>query len=401
MTVERVGIEVEIRRLSKTYSTARRRGAPATDREPGIHDVSLTVSAGEILSVLGPSGSGKSTLLKCLAGLEQPSTGELVVDGRTYFSSESKVWVPPQARNIGLVFQSLALWPHLSVYRNVAYPLEVAKVPRAEIRERVRKTLDLVGCVHLIDRLPNQISGGEQQRVAVARALVTSPPLVLFDEPFSSVDAGLRMTLRRWLLELREETRMTAVFVTHDQEEAMMLGDRVAVIFDGQLESVDLPQRTYTRPRTLRLARFVGRMNLLPGVVETAAGDNGRGPTVKTAAGTIVTSRESLADGAAYDKGGPVLLGIRPTLVGIDVDSLADGTAPPVAENDENRLDGRVTFAKYCGQTTHVEVEVTGGVQLELVTWSQGALPKIGEPATVTLPARHLRVFDGEPEPKA
>lgn len=219
--------------------------------------VDLAVEQGESLALLGPSGCGKTTLLRILAGLEAPDRGGVTLDGRILTGPAQ--FVPPEQRRIGMVFQDWALFPHMTVARNVAFGLGKAVVDRG----RVSETLDLVGLSHLADRYPDELSGGQAQRVAVARALAPRPRVLLFDEPFSNLDTGLRARVRTEVAALMREVGMTSIFVTHDQEESFVLGDRVAVMRDGRIEQVGSPEKVYQRPTSPWVATFLGEANIM------------------------------------------------------------------------------------------------------------------------------------------
>ncbi|MCE2528403.1 MAG: ABC transporter ATP-binding protein [Acidimicrobiia bacterium] len=234
--------------------------------------VDIAVERGESLALLGPSGCGKTTLLRILAGLEVPDRGDITLEGRTLTGPAR--FVPPEQRRIGMVFQDWALFPHMTVARNVAFGLGKAGINRS----RVSETLDLVGLSHLADRYPDELSGGQAQRVAVARALAPRPRVLLFDEPFSNLDTGLRTRIRADVAALMRDVRMTSIFVTHDQEESFVVGDRVAVMREGQIEQVGRPADVYQHPASAWVATFVGEANVLGGVatnghVSTAVGD--------------------------------------------------------------------------------------------------------------------------------
>jgi spermidine/putrescine ABC transporter ATP-binding subunit len=227
-----------------------------------LRDVSLDVASGELLTILGESGSGKTTLLRLIAGFEQPDSGEI------YMAGERLDRLPPYRRRVNTVFQHYALFPHLSVFENVAYGLRVRKVERAEIPKRVEQALALVKMTEFARRAPSQLSGGQQQRIALARALVNQPKLLLLDEPLSALDANLRRQMQLELKSLQREVGISFVFVTHDQEEAMALSDRIALLRSGQLEQVATPREIYNRPATAYAARFIGQTNLLRGLIE-------------------------------------------------------------------------------------------------------------------------------------
>ena len=226
--------------------------------------VNLEIEEGEFLVLLGPSGCGKTTTLRCLAGLETPDEGRITFGDREVFNSSGKLNVSPDKRNIGMVFQSYALWPHMSVRKNIGYPLKARKVKGPEAKQWVEDTASLVDCSQLLDRYPSQLSGGQQQRVALARGLVARPDVVLFDEPLSNLDARLRDQVRAQLHELHARLRFSAVFVTHDQSEALALADRVAIMRAGRLEQVGTPEHVFEEPATEYVAGFIGMSNRLP-----------------------------------------------------------------------------------------------------------------------------------------
>jgi iron(III) transport system ATP-binding protein len=233
----------------------------------------MALAQGEVVSLLGPSGSGKTTLLRAVAGLEAPHRGTIRIEDRPVFDPASQLELPAEKRNLGLVFQSYALWPHRTVFDNVAYGLKLRKVASAEIRSRVETALANLGLGHLGDRLPHQLSGGQQQRVAIARALVYNPPVILMDEPLSNLDAKLREEARAWLRELILKMRLSALVVTHDQNEAMAMSDRILLLNNGVIEQQGTPQELYGQPQTLFVADFMGSNNKLDGkVVERRGG---------------------------------------------------------------------------------------------------------------------------------
>lgn len=259
---------IRISRLSKTF--CRTGGSTVTP----VDNVDLEVGAEEMVVLLGPSGCGKTTLLRCVAGLERPDAGEIEIDGQLVFSAARNICLPPDQRRLSMIFQSFALWPHMTVYDNVAYPLESRGTPRSEIAPRVNDTLALVGIASLAAQYPAQISGGQQQRVALARALVGNTSVVLFDEPLSSVDAKVREQLRVELKRMQQKIRFSGLYVTHDQTEAMELGDRVAVLESGRIAALGDPRSIYEHPPSEYVANFVGAANIWQGrVVRREAGD--------------------------------------------------------------------------------------------------------------------------------
>jgi iron(III) transport system ATP-binding protein len=237
-----------------------------------VRDLSLEIRDREFVTLLGPSGCGKTTLLRLIAGFMSPDEGAIRVGSRT-LSTPAAV-VPPERRGMGMVFQNYAVWPHKTVYQNVAFGLEVRKVARSEARARVARVLELVNLAGLEGRYPSELSGGQQQRVALARSLVVEPDILLLDEPLSNLDAKLRERMRWELKELQRRTGITFVYVTHDQAEAMALSDRIAVMHGGEIMQLGAPRHIYTRPASKTVADFMGLVNLLPGRVLRASGDD-------------------------------------------------------------------------------------------------------------------------------
>jgi iron(III) transport system ATP-binding protein len=299
----------------------------------GLHqvlkDITLTVAPGEFFALLGPSGSGKSTLLRLIAGFNQHNRGRLLLDGRDITG------IPPHARNIGMVFQSYALWPHLNVFDNVAFGLVERRVPRAEIRRRVGGALALVGLADFAQRRPNQLSGGQQQRVALARTIVIEPQVLLLDEPLSNLDRKLREQMRLELRRLQRTLGITTVFVTHDQEEAMTTADRMAVLDDGVLQQIGTPRDLFDAPSNRFVAEFVGSTNLLPGQLDAA-----RGVFRVKGFGEIPVPGYGSATASA--------LSIRPHALVVS------------ARRDDRRLwfDGTVREIEFLGEFTRYEIDV-------------------------------------------
>jgi iron(III) transport system ATP-binding protein len=258
--------ELSVEGLHLAYSSA-------AGENPILKGVSMTLGRSEVVALLGPSGSGKTTLLRAIAGLEQPQRGSIRIGNRVVFDGESKKEVPAEARNLGLVFQSYALWPHKTVFDNVAYGLKLRKVPGADADKRVNEVLAQLGLGQLGERYPSQLSGGQQQRVAIARALVYNPPVILMDEPLSNLDAKLREEARAFLRELIVRLGLSAIMVTHDQSEAMAIADRILLLNNGVIEQEGTPEDMYGSPRTLFAAEFMGSNNRLPArVLETGGG---------------------------------------------------------------------------------------------------------------------------------
>ncbi len=314
-----------------------------------IGGVDLAVEAGEFLTLLGPSGSGKTTLLKIIAGFEAPDRGTVRI------GSTDITRAPPGRRNIGMVFQNYALFPHLTVERNVAFPLAVRRIPRAEIQRRVEEALRLVELEGYQSRLPNQLSGGQQQRVALARAIVFNPGLLLLDEPFGALDRRLRQQLQEEVRRLQRRLRLTAIFVTHDQEEALLLSDRIAVMNRGAIEQLGPPHEIYARPRTVFAAGFIGESNLWDGAVSGQEGGilqlaTGDARPLFATAGDMAPGRHATAL-------------VRPERVRL----LAAG------ETADNVLAARVEEVSYLGQTQKYLLKA-GGRDLTAV-WTLAAVP--------------------------
>src|SRR5436190_5539116 len=270
-----------------------------------VNHVSLTVPEGKFATLLGPSGCGKTTTLNCIAGLEQPDGGRISVGSAVLTDVERRVILPPERRNLGMVFQSYALWPHMTVYDNLAFGLKLHKVPGAEIRKRIAEALELVGLGGLEKRYPFQLSGGQQQRVALARAVVAQPRVLLLDEPLSNLDAKVRERARFWLRDLQRRLGITAVYVTHDQAEALAISDRVAVMSAGRVLQYAPPSDIYERPSSRFVAEFIGRSSSLPGeVVRVAAGH----ADVRLARSGTIVSAATAVDTAPGDR---VVLAVR------------------------------------------------------------------------------------------
>lgn len=246
--------------------------AKSFQREDGtsvfaVDDVTIDVEPGEFLVLLGPSGCGKTTLLRMIAGLEKPDRGQITLNGVAVFDGERNLDVPPERRPASMVFQSYALWPHMTVFDNVAYPLRSQRVPRGQVQTRVSDVLRIVGIDHLRGQFPNQLSGGQQQRVSLARAIVASQDVILFDEPLSNIDAKVREKLRLEIIRMQRELGFTALYVTHDQEEAMTLGTRIAVLNEGVVSQIDTPRAIYEQPTSAYVAAFVGTVDEFKGSV--------------------------------------------------------------------------------------------------------------------------------------
>ena len=245
-------VEVVVRNLVKRFGTV-----------VAVDNVSFEVGHGEFLTLLGPSGCGKTTTLRCIAGLEMPDDGEIYIGSRLVSAPRKGVFVPPEKRNIGMVFQNYAVWPHMTVFDNIAYPLKIRGLPKEEIRKRVKRVLELVHLEGLENRYPHQLSGGQQQRVALARALVMEPEVLLLDEPLSNLDAKLREEMRFEIKEIQKKVGITVIYVTHDQAEAMAMSDKIAVMNKGKILQIGTPEEIYRRPANAFVAEFIGLANFL------------------------------------------------------------------------------------------------------------------------------------------
>lgn len=340
-------MRVSIRQVRKLF------GADAV-----LRDISLDVAPGELFFLLGPSGCGKTTLLRLLAGFLEPDAGEIVIGDR------SMRGVPPNRRNIGMVFQNYALWPHLTVTQNVAYGLEVRKVPVTERNRRVDEALAIVRMTDHAARKPNQLSGGQQQRVALARALVVRPDLLLLDEPLSNLDARLRLELRDEIRRIHAQTRITTLYVTHDQQESLSMADRMAVMRAGRIEQVGTPRAIYRTPASRFVAEFIGEMNWLPGRV--IGSDAGR-LSVETAFGCF-----QVVSTAPVEAGAPVTLGFRPE-------------AAVVGEAAGNALSGRIGEFTYLGEVEQFQLELEGGLSVKICEQNPTQVRVRGERLTIKI----------------
>jgi iron(III) transport system ATP-binding protein len=343
-------MRIAIEEVSKRFGAVR-----AVDR------VTLDIADGELFTLLGPSGCGKTTLLRLVAGFHRPDAGAIRFGERVVND------VPPHARNIGMVFQNYALWPHMTVFQNVAYGLRIRRTRGHALAEQVEAGLAKVNLGGLGGRYPGQLSGGQQQRVALARALVLSPDILLLDEPLSNLDAKIRLQVRAEVRRLQQEVGITTLYVTHDQEEALSLSDRVAVMRDGRVVQLGRPRELYERPRTRFVADFVGTNNLIPGRVAALEGDVA---VVETALGLLRSRAGEIAVGQ------PCTVAVRPENL-----TLGDATG-------ENRVRGRVALAAYLGGTLRYDIDV-GAATLKVDirdAWHHEGLPP-GAEVVLSFPA--------------
>ena len=354
---------LELRHLHKEYPG----GVTA------VEDITLSLARGELLVLVGPSGCGKSTTLRCIAGIEEPTGGDILID------DDSVVGRRPEDRDIAMVFQNYALYPHKTARQNIGFGLRMTTdLPDQAVREKVEQVAETLGITELLDKKPGSLSGGQQQRVALGRAIVRDPEVFLLDEPLSNLDATLRSEMRTEIQQLQRDLGVTTVYVTHDQTEAMTMGDRIAVLRDGQLEQVGTPMACYYEPATRFVASFIGEpsMNLLDCRFDAADGTF-VGPVTYPADGT-------LADAAASADGRAVALGIRP-----EVPTLLDS-----GEDRATTFPGEVDVVEPVGERSFVYVTLDAGPQLVVaVTGGTGVQERA--PVRVQIPRDGLHIFDG------
>jgi spermidine/putrescine transport system ATP-binding protein len=348
-----------------------------------VDHIDLEVQDGEFFSLLGPSGCGKTTTLRMIGGFEQPSSGLIELQG------QDVTWLPPYKRNVNTVFQNYALFPHLSIFDNVAFGLRRKGVKDKEVKSRVREMLDLVELPGFEKRRPTQISGGQAQRVALARALINRPAVLLLDEPLGALDLKLRKQMQVELKRIQQEVGITFIYVTHDQEEAMTMSDRIAVMNHGKYEQLGDPEGLYERPATRFVAGFLGVSNLLPGTLDGAAGDDRYAMIRLGEAGTVRVPR-SMTDGQqALD------VGVRPEKIRL----IAEGTEAP---GGANVLAGTVRDASYLGVSTQYIVETQHGARVTVYEQNvertvHGSLHKPGEVVRLTWSPDHTFAVRGTP----
>ena len=350
--------DLKVERLRKVFAT----GIPAVD------DVSFRVPPGEIVVLLGPSGCGKTTTLRCVAGLEHPTSGEIAIGPDTVSAPKRGILVPPRQRNLGMVFQSYAVWPHMTVHQNVSYPLKTRGTPRGERNKKVGEALELVGLSEYASRPVTQLSGGQMQRVALARSLVYQPQLLLLDEPLSNLDAKLRLRLRDDLRRIIKQTGVTALYVTHDQAEAVVLGDRIGVMRDGKLLQMAPADELYNRPADLFVANFTGASNLIEGRVVARNGEFGDVEVRQGRTTISVWLPQGVKAGEA------VRVAVRPENVRLG----GNGEEP-------NSLGAKVAGTRYQGTQTVYELDVLGARVDALELGTRVRFP-VGSDVTVVLP---------------
>jgi len=339
-------------------------------------DVSLNIEQGQFYTLLGPSGCGKTTTLRCVAGLEEPDQGEITVGDEFVFSSKTGAWIPPHRRNIGMVFQSYAIWPHMSVFENVAFPLvnDGGRIAHEEVRRRVLEALALVKLESYANRPAPHLSGGQQQRLALARALVGEPRVLLLDEPLSNLDAKLREEMRIELRDLSKRLNVTTLFVTHEQLEALSMSDMVAVMKDGKIVQAGTPAQIYAEPRSAFVAQFIGRTNVISGSVRERAG---RYVLAQTPMGLLWS--------VAFSQSDDVIVSIRPE----DVELVGLGEA-----DADNVFEGQVERVIFLGEC--VEAHMRIGPQAFTLRLHPAQAPQAGQSLRVRLSRDRCRALSAE-----
>jgi putative spermidine/putrescine transport system ATP-binding protein len=349
---------VELTNVCKTFDSVR-----------AVDDISLRINEGEFVALLGPSGCGKTTTLNLLAGFLEPDSGDI------RFNGTSMNGVQPHRRDTGVVFQSYALFPHMTVFQNVAFGLEMRKVPKSEVTSRVRRALDLVRLMQMEDRHPRQLSGGQQQRVALARALVIEPAVLLLDEPLSNLDAALREQMRFEIREIQQRAGITTVFVTHDQGEAMAAADRLVIMDHGTIRQVGSALEIYETPADVFVAGFIGQANLLAGVIQTTS--NGSA-SIRLTHGAVATAPSDVT----FVPGDHALLMLRPE----------DASVTAVSPDTGNAIAGTLSRTSPLGAT--INLGIAFGDQTISVTVPRGTrIPKVGDAVFVTWPSDGGRLF--------
>lgn len=353
-----------------------------------LNDFSLTIQKGEFVTFLGPSGCGKSTALNCISGLIQITRGEIYTDDVCIDDSRN-VFVPPEKRGFGIVFQNYALFPHLTVYKNVAFGLEIMKMPQKKIAERVRETLKMVHLEEYSDKYPVQLSGGQQQRVAIARCAVLEPRLLLLDEPLSNLDAKLRIEMRYELKQIHERLRISSIYVTHDQQEALALSDRIVVLKIGQIQQIGTPEDIYNNPANQFVADFIGFKNIWPARIKKIIENNRSWNIIVDVNGVELRSIRSLSESSdvnnkcildSYRNNEEVVAAIRP-------EDLVVGAAPV------NSLNCKINMVEYLGTISQVSADLANGLK---ITTRSIVKQKVGDLVSYSIPPEKVIIFPKE-----
>ncbi|MCT7378261.1 ABC transporter ATP-binding protein [Chelativorans salis] len=357
------GASVSLRELGKSYGPV-----------PAVERLAIDIRPGEFLSLLGPSGSGKTTLLMMVAGFERPDTGAIWIGDRNITQ------VAPNRRDIGMVFQRYALFPHMTVAENVAFPLRMRGFPKTRISQSVAEALSLVQLEGLEKRLPAQLSGGQQQRVAVARALVFEPAVLLMDEPLGALDKKLREQMQIEIKRLQQSLGITVIYVTHDQEEALTMSDRIAVLRDGYLEQVGSPADLYDAPATAFVADFIGKMNFLDGICRKLGADCLEVDLGRS--GTIILPQQPVASAPPLQQGQRVRLAVRPERMKLD-------------RHDDRKISGVIEAVIFAGASHTFLIRLAGGEIIHVQTQAThgGSLPQEGDRIGFVIPDDAVHVF--------
>ncbi len=341
-----------------------------------VQEFSLDIADKEFIVLVGPSGCGKSTTLRMIAGLEEISGGELIIDGKVVND------VAPKDRDIAMVFQNYALYPHMSVYDNMAFSLKLKKVPKDEIDKKVREAAEILSITQYLDRKPKALSGGQRQRVAIGRAIVRAPKVMLMDEPLSNLDAKLRNEMRAEIIKLRERINTTFVYVTHDQTEAMTLGDRIVIMKDGFIQQIGTPQEVFDHPANLFVAGFIGmpQMNIFDAELKK----NGEEYTVELLGHELKLNAERQAALKRNEaKPGPVIMGIRPEHISLNADGIP----------------GKVDVSEMMGSSVHLHLNVGGRDAVVIVpTLGLSSIPGFGQEVHLAMNENSIHLFDKETE---
>lgn len=334
-----------------------------------VEDVTIEVPSGSLFFLLGSSGCGKTTILRMIAGFLQPTAG------RVFFDDRDVTGLPAEKRNTGMVFQNYALWPHMTVSQNIGFGLDVRGMPSTEKKKRIGESLELVRMSQYADRLPNQLSGGQQQRVALARAIAFRPDLLLLDEPLSNLDAKLRLEMRSEIRRISHELRITMIYVTHDQHEALSLADQIAVMTAGKIEQIGSPRDVYQRPRTRFVAEFIGDTNFLSGDIQEARNASGFAQV------TTPIAKMSAFVGATKKIGDRVTLSIRPEAITID-----EANAATHSQSNEVIILGKCIESTYLGSYAQHTVEVNGQ-KIKVFEMNPHSTPFVGKQVRLTIAA--------------
>ncbi len=345
-----------------------------------LDKVELEVKSGEFMVVMGPSGHGKTTLLRVVAGLEEPTDGEVWIGDNLVASPKKGVFVPPKDRNVGMVFQNWALYPHMKVFDNIAFPLRIKKLPKDEIEKKVKEIAEVLGIAETLDRYPRQLSGGQQQRVAIARALVKEPQVLLMDEPFSNLDARIRVTARAFVKDIQRKLGITTILVTHDPADALTLADRIAVLRRGVIQQIGLPNEIYDRPANVFVANFIGDINLFEGSIV------GKGNEMYFDGGDVKLQLPSNIQGIANSQN--VILGIRPEDIVLTKEA-------QLSNNDLAYVGkGIVEISEFAGGKFNVMVKLQN-TEIKVVSSTSFSL---GDAVNIYFRTSKIKIFDKQSE---